>query len=538
MTLVGKIGRRTFLRGIMAAAAAPVIFSTPYAHAAAAKRGGTLTIVSWPAPTYLNAAITTSGPETLISAKIFDGLLDYDLGYEAAPALAEAWDVSEDGLTITFKLRAGVKWHDGAAFTSKDVAFSILEVLKVHHGRGRATFAAVEAVETPDELTAVLKLSKPAPALMKALNAAESPILPAHIYAGTDILENPANTAPIGTGAFRLKEHRRGESLVLERNADYWDAGKPYIDQLVIRYVADGATRGAMLEAGEADLVASSLLPAIEILRLSATEGFEVTARGYETSSSMHQIDFNLRNPILSDVRVRQAFAHFIDREWITQNIWFGFGSAGTGPMPPEQAGLYTTEGVPSYDLDLAKAEELLDAAGYPRKEDGIRFSLTIDPSPYGEEPLRSSEYIKEQAAQVGIKIDIRTADFAGFVQRIYTDRDFDIANFTASAGIDPTIGVHRFYWSKNIKEGVAFSNGSGYANAEIDAILEAASVELDEAKRAALYADFQRKVMEDVPSLVMVATNRVTISRSEVKDHTKRAIGPFGTLSDAWLDR
>ena len=133
---------------------------------------------------------------------------------------------------------------------------------------------------------------------------------------------------------------------------------------------------------------------------------------------------------------------------------------------------------------------------------------------------------------------NIRTADMGGFVKRVYGDRDFDMSTFTGSAGVDPTIGVHRFYWSKNIKEGVAFSNGSGYANPEVDALLEAAGVEMDPQKRKQEYADFQRLVMTDVPTLPLTATSRVTIANVDVKDHTLGGIGPFGTLADVWLDR
>lgn len=531
--------RRQFLAGLALGSVLPLAGS-PLAKAlaqeATPKSGGTLTIVSWPAPTYLNAAITTAGPETLLSGKFYEGLLDYDEGMVPKPQLAESWEVSPDGRTIKFNLRKGVTWHDGKPFTSKDVAFTVEKILKVLHGRGRSTFANLVEVQTPDDHTAIFVLSKPQPALMKALNASESPILPAHIYEGTDIMTNPANTAPVGTGPFKLGDYVRGESLVMERNPDYWDKGRPYIDKLVIRYVADGATRAAMLESGEADLVASSLIPPLEILRLKDTDGFEITDNGYEISSSMHVMDFNLRNPILANVKVRQAIAHAVDPAWINENVWYGMGHPGTGPIHYNQKDFYTTDGVPSYPLDLDKAAALLDEAGYPLKN-GRRFSLTIDALNYGEEPMRAAEYIREQLRQLGIDVTARLDDAATFVKRVYGERDFDMATFTGSAGADPTIGVQRFYWSKNIKPGVAFSNGSGYSNPEVDAILEAAAVEMDQAKRKELYAEFQRKVMADVPTLPLSSTSRVTISRDRVKDHTVGAIGPFGTFSQVWLD-
>lgn len=526
--------RRQFLAGLAIGSVLPF---TPAWADDKPKSGGTLTIVSWPAPTYLNAAITTAGPETLISGKFYEGLLDYAEGMEPKPQLAESWTISPDGLTITFNLRKDVKWHDGKPFTSRDVSVSIMKILKVYHGRGRSTFANLTEVQTPDDNTAVFKLTTPQPAMMKALNACESPILPAHLYDGTDIMANPVNTKPVGTGPFKLSDYTRGESIVMERNEDYWDKGRPYIDSLVIQYVADGATRAAMLESGEADLVASSLIPPLEIIRLGKTDGFAITDHGYEISSSMHLLDFNLRHPILSNVKVRQAIAHAVDFSWITQNIWYGFGYAGTGPLHHDQREFYTTENVPTYPLDLKKAEALLDEAGYPKKDGGVRFALTIDALNYGEEPLRTSEYMREQLRQIGITLTVRSVDSGTFVKRVYTDRDFDMSTFTGSAGADPVIGVHRFYWSKNIKQGVAFSNGSGYSNPEVDKLLEAAQIEMDETKRKQLYADFQRKVMEDVPTLPLCSTSRVTIAATKVKDHTVGAIGPFGTFSQVWID-
>src|SRR5690606_33122453 len=138
--------------------------------------------------------------------------------------------------------------------------------------------------------------------------------------------------------------YNRGDNIVLKRNPDYWQEGKPYVDQLVVRFIPDAATRAAMLEAGDAQLVASSLIPPMEILRLQELPDFEVTARGYEVSSSMHLMDFNTRNPILADVKVRQAFAHLIDTSWITENIWFGFGEPGVSPLHQDQVDFFTTE--------------------------------------------------------------------------------------------------------------------------------------------------------------------------------------------------
>lgn len=537
-----QLDRRTFIAGLASSVALPAAIGLPagsaFAQTQAPRSGGTLTTVAWPGTTYMNAAITTSGPESFLSPKFFDGLLGYDYGMVEKPALATEWSTSEDGRRITFTLRPGVKWHDGEPFTSRDVAFTFMEVLKVHHGRGRSLFADLEAVETPDDLTAIFVLTEPAPAIMKALDGRESPILPAHVYEGTDIMENPANTNPIGTGAFKLASYERGASIVMERNPDYWDEGKPYLDRIILQYIPDASTRTAMLESGQADIVFLNFLPALDTLRLAESPDFEMVEEGYETSASNHQMDFNLDREIFKDARVRHAIAHAIDRQWIVDNVWHGFGVAGASPLHHEQRTFFTTEGVPEYPYDLARAEALLDEAGYPRGANGVRFELTIDPTPYGDESLTAAEYIREQFRQIGIQLTIRTQDYAVFIKRCWTDRDFDLCLYTAAMGADPTIGVQRFYWSKNFKPGVAFSNGSNYSNPEVDALLEASQVELDPEKRKEQFTKFQHIAMTDLPTLPVVHTTRATIGWRKVKDHTVDAVGgALGNLANCWID-
>lgn len=527
--------RRQFLAGM---ALASVLPSVPAWAQATPKSGGTLTLVTSGGPTYLNSALSTAGAEALVSPKVYDGLLGYDTGMIARPELATAWAVSEDGLRITFTLREGVTWHDGTPFTAKDVKFSLMEVLKVHHGRGRATFADLTDVETPDDLTAVLVLTKPSASIMKVFNASESPILPAHLYQGTDILENPVNLAPVGTGPFKFVSYTRGETLILERNPAYWNSGLPYVDRLVVRFVADGSTRAAMLESGEADFVASGQLPMAEILRFDETDGFEVARAGYETTPSQHVVEFNMRRPQFQDVRVRRAIAHMFDKDWINENIWYGYGNPGTGPIHTVQKAFYTTDDVPFYEYDLAKAAALLDEAGFPRASGGTRFSVTIDATAYGEAPTRTAEYLREQMREVGIQAEVRVSDPGAFVKRVYADRDFDINTFWGSAGADPAIGVQRFYWSKNIRDGVPYSNGSCYENPAVDALLEAAAIELDFDKRYQLYKDFQRIAMEDLPVIPVNSVDTLSIARGEVKDHTVDAISGFGSMVRTWLDR
>ena len=234
------INRRRFNQLLLLSTAATLLPSiTTHAAETQPPRGGTLNFIVEPEPPTILALAHTAGGTQKISPKITEGLLTYDFDFKAKPQLATEWSVSADGLTYTFKLRANVKWHDGKPFTSADVAYSI-ELLKQVHPRGRGTFANVTAVDTPDDLTAIFRLSKPAPYLLKALYAAESPIVPKHVYEGVKIADvpiNPNGSAPIGTGPFIFRQWVRGSHIILERNPDYWDAGKPYLAQVVVRFV-------------------------------------------------------------------------------------------------------------------------------------------------------------------------------------------------------------------------------------------------------------------------------------------------------------
>ena len=251
-----KLDRRDFHFGMLASAAALLLPQHGQAAADKPVSGGTLNWVYYPDPSALIAINTSSGTGQTIGTKVNEGLLAYDYDLNPKPVLATSWSISEDGKRYTFKLRPNVKWSDGQPFTSVDVAFSV-ERLKIAHPRGRITFANVEAVETPDPLTAVIVLAKPAPFLISALAGAESPIVPRHVYSTFKPDEQPKLEQMIGTGPFILHEWVPGSHLLFVRNPNYWDAPKPYVDRLVLKVVLDPAARAAALEAGEVDIGAT-----------------------------------------------------------------------------------------------------------------------------------------------------------------------------------------------------------------------------------------------------------------------------------------
>ncbi|MGI4815483.1 MAG: ABC transporter substrate-binding protein, partial [Janthinobacterium lividum] len=355
-------------------------------------RGGTLIAVVQPEPQVLTSAINTGNPTGVVSVNIFDGLLSYDEKLAPQPALAQSWQISQDGKSITFHLRHGVKWHDGAPFTSADVRFSALEIWKKVHPRGRVTFAELRDVETPDAYTAVFRLDHPSPAIMSALNAMEGQILPEHIYGGTDIAKTALSKPPIGTGPFRFKEWKKGQYIELERNPDYWDSGKPYIDKLIFRIIPDAATRSAAFETGDVQYGAYSIVPLSDVARLTKLPTIGIQTHGYEWGAPFLTLEFNLRHAPLNQLKVRQAIAQAVDKRGLIDTVWYGFGKPATGPVPSPLKNFYTAD-VQHYDYNVAQAEKLLDAAGYPRKADGVRFNLSIDYMAYGDVYRDSAEY-------------------------------------------------------------------------------------------------------------------------------------------------
>ena len=263
------------LSGLLALA----IVATP---AAAQKPGGTLVQITQPEPPNLAPYISTSAPISQVTAKVYDGLLEYGFDLKPKAGLAESWEVAPDGRTVTFKLRKDVKFHDGKPFTSADVQFTIMEVLKKAHPRGISTIRDVTAVETPDEHTAIFKLSNAAPYMLAALSGYESPMLPKHVFGQGDIKSHANANSPIGTGPFKFVEWRRGELVRLDKNPDYWRKGLPYLDRIVVRFINDEATRTAALEKGEAHVAGFGAVPYSDAKKLAQLPSIEVTTKGYE----------------------------------------------------------------------------------------------------------------------------------------------------------------------------------------------------------------------------------------------------------------
>lgn len=510
-------------------------------HVAAQERGGTLVIVSMPEPTILANALSSVPTTNEIGTKIFDGLLEYDNDFKPQPSLAESWKVSEDGKQITFNLRKGVKWHDGKPFTSADVQFSLLEVIKEYHPQGKGNLGPLTRVDAPDEWTVVLHLEHPYVPLMRALASLSVPMVPKHVYEGTDFRNNPANIKPIGTGPFKFTEWVKGSHIRLARNDEYWRPGKPYLDGMVFRFIPDAATRAAGIESGEIDVATFGTINPVEMRRLDSLKNISIAKGGYEAIAPLMLLEVNNRRPPFDNKKFRQGVAYAIDRTAITKNVWFGFGKPAVGPITSfmSRTGAYTTEGVRDYGVPdrLKIAAKLLDEAGYPVKN-GVRTTINLDVAPWGEDWRRMGDVIRQQLARVNIEVRLRGGDDAAFRRRVYTENDFDLGMMWYIGMTDPTIGVQRNYWSKNIKPGVPFGNVAAYTNTEVDALWEKAQTEADANKRNDYFHELQRKIVDDSPLFWIMEMDLVAVQNNRVQSLITDPYGIRGGLYNTWIKK
>ena len=532
------IERRKFLKtsGAIAVGATFASF-LPSNVVKASKRGGTLSMLVQPEVPTLASYLSTSMPVGQTASKIYDGLLEYNFDLSPRPCLAESWNVSPDGLTITFNIRKGVKFHDGHPMTSEDVRYSIMEVLIKYHPRG-GKFKIIESMQTPDDHTVLIKLKSSSPALMMAFSGYESPIIPKHLFAGKDIKNHPLANKPIGTGPFKFVEWKRGQYMRFDRNPDYWSPGQPYFDRIVVQTIPDSATRSAVLEKGDFQLAGFGAVPNNDAKRLDALPNLIVTTKGYENFSPISELDFNTKVKPFNNKKVRQAVAFCIDRKFVIENIWFDFGKIATGPINSnfEAAGLYTSK-VKNYDVSnrIEVANRLLDEAGYPRKSDGYRFEITHDITPYGGEWKSFGEYTIQQLDKIGIKARLRVEDVATWLKRIYTNYDFTLSSNWLNTFADPVLGVHRLYHSNAIKPGTVFKNASRWSSPLTDKLMDMASVEPDQEERGALYQAFQKILVEEVPVTWIHEIQFPTVINAQYKDVITSAIGIAGNFREGY---
>ena len=489
--MLRKFGLAALAATVAAGAATAVAADTP-------KKGGTLVMVSSQVPRHFNPAVQSGIATMAPGAHIFATLVRADANWKIHPYLAKSWTTSADGRSVTFKLRTDATFHDGKPVTSADVKFSI-ETQKANHPV-KTSLGAVTGVETPDAHTVVVKLKHPHPALLLAMSTSIVPIIPKHIYGdGQNPKTHPRNIKNVvGSGAYILKEYKRAQYILLERNPNYFLKGRPYMDRIIYKIIRDSSSRVIAMERGEGSLQ-PFMSEVASIARLKKDKDLVVTDKGYAGIGPNTWLAFNTKEGPTSDVRVRQAIAYAIDRAFITKELHRGVSTPSTGPIVPGSP-FYTKE-VETYDLNPKKAEALLEEAGHKKKPDGTRLELTIDYLPaVPDVQQRIAEYARAQLKKVGIKVTVRNSpDFPTWAKRI-SNWQFDMTMDLPFNWGDPVIGVHRSYLCNNIKKGVIWSNTQQYCNPKVDQLLEAAGKETDQAKRRALYVEFQQILAQELP--------------------------------------
>lgn len=484
-----------------------------------------------PEPPVLISFANTSGTSVIVSTKVIEGLLEYDENLKPKPQLATEWSVSDDGLTYDFQLRKNVSWHDGEPFTAKDAAFSI-EAVKKFHPRGANTFTQLYKIEIVDDHHLRLHLKQAAPYLILALAAGETPILPAHHYDLENALQNPLNNAPIGTGPYKFKEWQRGSHIVYERNPDYWLADHPSVEQLIFRILPDSSTRLNGLQNGEIDLAPHSPIPLSELPVIEKNPGLATTTAGYEDNAVITMLEFNLDHPVLSKLEVRQAIAHAINREQIKKIAFYGYADTTIAPVSKRSFPDFHLDAENPYPFDVDKGNAILDKLGLNKNADGHRISLNLHANPFESGFKRTATYIRSALGRIGIKVILHDEDPGSYIRSVYTNRDFDITVSGVSTMFDPTVGLQRIFYSKNFNPKIPFSNANHYQNPEVDALLAAAAIESDRAKRAELFKQFQAIVIQEIPSIALAQGKEVTIFNKNVAGFHNTAAGVRGNLA------
>jgi peptide/nickel transport system substrate-binding protein len=481
-----------------------------------AQKPGTVTMLIESSPTNLDPRIGTDAQSEHIYSLLFDTLVRRDARFNVQPWLAESWE-TPDPLTYVFHLRSGVRFHDGRPLTAKDVQWTMQSILNGSLISVKSqTYRNVDHVDAPDSLTAVFHMKKQDVALLWNLSDGAIGIVPAG--SGRDF-----GRRPIGSGPFRFVSQEQDKEVVVERNPDYW-AAKPSIERVRFAVVPDSITRALELQKGSAD-VAVNALSADQVYALRNDSQLKVEAG---PGTILNYISFNTRDKVLRDARVRRAIAFAINRPLIVHALWRDRARLAESLLPQEHWAW--TGDVQGHEYDPAEANRLLDAAGFTRGPDGVRFHLTIKTST--DETSRTLAVVMQQELRsVGIALEVRSFEFATFYADIakgafqmYTLRwvggneDPDIFRYVYATASIPPHGMNRGY----------------YSNPALDALIAAAAEASTQSDRAALYAKIQQVIANDLPAINLWYLDTVIVHNRRLEDVALSSSGNFDFLRDA----
>jgi peptide/nickel transport system substrate-binding protein len=458
-----------------------------------ARRGGTLRIAFPGSPKRLDPAIMTVNEEYNATLAMYNNLVRVDPKLQTRPELATSWQPSDDLKTWTFKLRQGVKFHHGKAFTADDVVFTYKRLLDPDTASSaRSILGFVDGAEKTADDTVVFHLNQANADLPTILGFAQGRILPADRSADQIAKE------PSGTGPFKYKEWVQGERISFIRNEDYWEQGLPYVDEVRLVAMPEQASRDAALTAGTVDMIWQ--LNPEEKPTLEAVPGvsvLEIESGGYQP------IVMRADKPPFDNLKLRQAMKYVADRPQMRQAVLLGLGSLGTDhPIPPVNP-FYTDIGIRG--RDLVKAKQLLNDAGYP---DGIDLTLyTTDGRPG---LVEQAVAYKEMAAPAGIRVNVQKVPNNVFWADYWLKKDFITSNWNFRPTADESLTV--------VHHSKAAWNESHWTSPKLDELIEKARAERDTTKRKAIYADAERLLQDEGPVVIAFFRPMLSALRESVR--------------------
>jgi peptide/nickel transport system substrate-binding protein len=510
------------IAGLVLAAGVALCLAGCSRGAAATRRPGTVVVLLENSPTNLDPRIGTDANSEYLDGLIYDSLVRRNNQLKVVPDLAESWQMPNP-VTYVFHLRPRVRFQNGQPLTAADVKYTFESIMSgAVKTAKRGSYDIVRSIDTPNPLTVVFHLRRPYALFLYDVMLPAIGIVPRPGTPGARF--NPA-VHPIGTGPFRFVSEEPGEQVVLERNPDYF--GKPpNIQRVIFRVVPDATTRALELRKGSADINLNSLTPDM-VDALAKTTGIRVTN---QPGTIVQYVSFNCTDPILRHRRVRQALAYATDRAQIIKYLLRGQARIAYSLLPP---GAWAYDGnVPHYNYDPAKADRLLDEAGFKRGRNGIRFQLTLKTST-DETSRLIGAVLQQQWRQVGVRLNLRSLEFGTFYADI-TQGSFQLYTLKwIGANTDPDI----FYYVFDSKEiPPTGANRGRYRNPTLDRLLEEARVEPDPAQQEQLYAQIQQIVARDEPYLNLWYLDNVAVHRARVENVHINPAGGFSFLTSIVL--
>ena len=477
----------------------------------------TLVMIIESSPTNLDPRVGLDAWSQNIGALLFDNLVSRDEHLSVKPSLAETWEIP-NATTYVFHLHKNIKFSDGRPLTSRDVKWSYESLIegKVRGAKG-ATYGPVERIETPDDSTVIFHLKEPWAALLWNLASPGMGVVP---YGSLDEISRH----PIGSGPFRFVSAQQDKDVIVEKNENYWGR-QAKLDRIRFLVVVDTTTRALELRKGSADLETNALTPDMEV----ALEHDPTVHVSRGPGTRLAYMAFNLRDPILKDVRVRRAIAYALDRQPLIHYLWRDSARLAASVLPPE-SWAYEPH-VEQYRHDPDKARELLDAAGY-KAVNGIRFHLTMKTST--EESSRSMAAVfQQQLREVGIALDIRSFEYATFFSDI-TRGEFQVYSLRwLGSNEDPDIFGYVFDSARMIPNG---ANRQYYSNPEIDRLIAKGQTEMDQNARKQDYAQIQQILAQDLPYINLWYFDNVMVSSTRVRNLQLNPAGDYDFLRTAEL--